>query len=225
MAKILVVEDDAELAEIIADQLSGDLHTVEVVNDGKDGYDRLRHYAYNVAVLDWNLPKMTGVEICRGYRAGGGSIPILMLTGKDTITDKTTGLDAGADDYLTKPFHLDELSARVRALLRRMPAVVDPIIKISDLTLDLNSHKVARGDREISLQPREYALLEFLMQHPNEIFSQDALMERVWKSDSETSPETVRVHIAKLRSKIDEDGKPQLIKTVHRVGYVLEVPR
>jgi DNA-binding response OmpR family regulator len=170
------------------------------------------------------MPGMSGVEVCRQYRNSGGRALVLMLTGRDHVADKTQGLDAGADDYLTKPFHPDELSARLRALLRRAGSVGSTQLQAGDVVVHPASFKVLKNGKEIQLLPKEFALLEFLMRHQNEVFSSEALLERVWPSESEASPETVRVHITRLRSKIDEPGQPSMIKTVHRVGYKLEPP-
>lgn len=222
MAKILVVEDDQHLAGSLEDWLMSEHHTVDVVTTGTDADERLRFYNYDLIVMDWDLPGMSGVDVCKKYRAEGGTTVVIMLTGKDTVADKTQGLDSGADDYLTKPFHPGELSARIRALLRRPREVKQSVLQVGDVTLDPANFKVTRDGKEVMLLPKEFALLEFLMRHPNEVFSTEALMERVWSSESEASPDTVRVHITKLRNKMDVDGKPSHIKTLHRMGYRFE---
>lgn len=224
MAKILLVEDDRELSTLMVDWLTGEGHVADPVYKGQEGLERLQYYKYDVVILDWELPEMSGPEICQAYRAKGGETPILMLTGKKEIDDKATGLDAGADDYLTKPFHYKELSARLRALLRRPAGVSKTVLSAGEITLNPVSRQVYRGAEEISLQPKELALLEFLMRHPNQPFSSDAILDRVWSSDSDTAPDTVRIQIMRLRHKIDQPGKDSMIRTVHRVGYMLVPP-
>ncbi|MGH9550274.1 MAG: response regulator transcription factor, partial [Terriglobales bacterium] len=156
------------------------------------------------------------------YRDSGGAAPVLFLTGHAQISDKTEGLDAGADDYLTKPFHMDELLARVRALLRRPPHVQPRLLTVRDLTLSPSTRTVSRADKEISLYPKEFALLELFLSHPNQVFSVDNLLDRVWSTDSEAaSVDTVRMTILRLRQKIEEDSANPLIQTVRGVGYRL----
>jgi len=222
MAKILIVEDDKALSELIVDWLTGEKHVPEPVYDGAEGLERLKFYKYDVVILDWELPGVSGPKICQQFRQDGGQTPILMLTGKKEIEDKTTGLDAGADDYLTKPFHLQELSARLRALLRRGATEVRAtVLTAGHVSLDPASRKVLSNGKELSLQPKEYSLLEFLLRHPNQPFSAEAIMDRVWSSESDASPDTVRLQIMRLRHKIDVDGKESMVRTIHRVGYML----
>jgi two-component system, OmpR family, response regulator len=177
---------------------------------------------YDVIVLDWDLPGATGVEICTSFRAKGGNTPIIMLTGKSTLRDKEEGLDSGADDYLTKPFHIKELSARIRALLRRPLSVTGNTLKVGDITLCPISYKVTKAEQEVQLLPREFALLEFLMRHPGQVFGAEALLDRVWNSDSEASPDALRTCMKRLRKKIESPEGDSIIKTVHGVGYKLE---
>ncbi len=223
MAKILLVEDDRNLAITVKDWLEFEHHLVEAVEVGTEALELAQSYEYDLIILDIELPKMNGLEVCQKYRQGGGQAPILMLTGRGSIPDKETGLDAGADDYLTKPFHLKELSARVRALLRRPGQVAGNTLKAGNLVLDTTSYKVLKDGQEIHLPRMEFALLEFLMRHQGQVFSTEALLDRVWTSDSEKSPETIRTSVKKLRSKIDTDGQPSIIRNVHGVGYKLEV--
>lgn len=222
MAKILFAEDDTQLSTLVDDWLCSEHHTVELVSNGRDAWDLLHASKYDLLILDWNIPGMSGVQICAEYRNEGGTSPVLLLTGKDKIEEKEEGLDAGADDYLTKPFHLRELSARVRALLRRPSSVTKSVLSAGNLELDVAACRVSKEGRQIELFPKEMALLEFFMRHPNQVFSIEALQERIWASDSESSPEAVRVHIARLRSKIQDQGEQPLLKTVHRQGYMLE---
>ncbi|HEY9754909.1 MAG TPA: response regulator transcription factor [Oculatellaceae cyanobacterium] len=221
MAKILLVEDDLDLAQMVVEWLTFEHHSVELIGDGREGLERLRLCQYDVIVLDWGLPQLSGPEICKGYRAEGGSTPIIMLTGKGSVSEKETGLDAGADDYLTKPFHMKELSARIRALLRRVSNTTSNVLVVGDLTVDPAKYKVTKSGVEIQLLPREFALLEFLMRHPDEVFSGDALLQRVWHSESEATSEAIRTCVKRLRQKIDKDDDSSIIQTIPRVGYKL----
>jgi DNA-binding response OmpR family regulator len=228
MTKILLVDDDKKFANVVEDWLAGEGYDVEAVYSGSQGLERAVSNSHDVLILDWGLPNISGVEICREYRGRGGSSPIIMLTGKTSVSDKEEGLDSGADDYLTKPFHPRELSARLRALMRRQrtlsQAAPDPIIKAGELVLDSDGFRLTKSGTEINLLPKEFALLEFLMRNPNKVFSSQDLLDEIWSKESENSPDTVRVHITKLRAKIDTEGKPSLIRTIHRVGYKLELP-
>lgn len=224
MAKILLVEDDLEVCEVVSDWLTDEHYTIDVVSSGSEAIERLRFDKYDVLIFDWQLPDLTGIEICKRFRSKGGNTPVLMLTGKSEITDKETGLDAGADDYLTKPFHPRELSARVRALLRRSGELKQNILTCGDIELDPQGFKVTKGGKEITLLPKEFALLEFFLRHPNQVFSPEALLDRVWSAESEASLDTIRVHITKLRGKIETEGQPSPIKTIHRQGYKWEMP-
>jgi DNA-binding response OmpR family regulator len=225
MAKILVVEDDAELSFTIENWLLLEEHVVETVADGNEAVERLKYYKYDLLVLDWQLPGLDGIEILNRYRSSGGAIPVIMLTGKDAIEDKEVGLDAGADDYLTKPFHVKELSARIRALLRRPAAMPANVLVAGDLRIDSAAHKVFRGQDEIHLHPKEFSLIEFLVKHPGRVFSPESLIDHIWSSYSDTSPTNIRAYVAKLRAKIDVEGKPSVIDTVHGVGYKYEQPK
>lgn len=222
MAKILIVEDDEHLRSDIVDVLEFEKHTVEGVGDGKEADDRLKFYQYDLIILDWELPNLPGIEICRRYRATGGASPVLMLTGKDGISDKEMGLDSGADDYLTKPFHIKELTARVRALLRRPVTMTGTVLRIKNFSLDTNTKVLCRDSNEIQLSPKEYALMDFLMRHPDEVFSQEALLERVWSSESDASVFSVYTAVKTLRKKITADGEKCILATVHGLGYRLE---
>ena len=221
MTKVLVVEDDPEIALSVRDWLLMEQYVVDVVSDGNEGLDRLKHYHYELVVLDVNLPGMNGMEVCAAYRKSGGKAYVLMLTGQGGVLDKEKGLDAGADDYLTKPFHPRELSARLRALMRRASrvAAATGVIKIGEVELDPQRRVVTKSGTEVHLLPKEFALLEFLMRNPGQVFSQEALLDRVWSSESDVAPDTVRVHIRKLRSKLDSNDGSSLIRTVHREGY------
>jgi DNA-binding response OmpR family regulator len=224
MAKILLVEDDRHLADTICTWLKLESYLVEKAETGTDALDLLRAYPYDLVILDVELPRLNGLEVCRQYRAQGGTSLVLMLTNKSTITDKEAGFGMGADDYLTKPFHLKELSARLRALLRRSQTLSNDVLTAGKLELDPRSRKLTRGGEDIHLPKMELALLEFFMRCPNQVFSSEALLERVWSSESERSSDTIRSCIKKLRNKIDVEGEQSMIKNVHGVGYVFEVP-
>jgi DNA-binding response OmpR family regulator len=221
MAKIFLLEDEKPLADIVMDLLTAQNHMVDWVNLVSEAKVRLKIYPYDLVILDVNLPDGNGMDVCRGFRDGGGTTPILMLTGRNKVQEKAAGLDAGADDYLTKPFHMDELSARVRALLRRPAAFAGSVLKFDDLELNTGTHRVTKGGTEIQLLPKEFALLEFLMRHSGQVFSADALIERLWPTDSDASPDAIRIYITRLRNKIDTKGQQSLISTMRGVGYRL----
>jgi len=223
VAKILLVEDDLGLQRMVRDWLTFEHHLVETADNGRDGMDKLQFYEYDLVILDWELPSMTGIEICKAFRTQGGTTPVLLLTGKGTISDKESGFEAGADDYLTKPFHLKELSLRLRSLLRRSSAALQgDTLKFRDLELEPSNHCVMRQGKDLQLLPKEFALLEFFMRHPNQVFSAEALLSRVWTSENETSVDAVSTCIKRLRKKVDIEGQLSVIKTVHGVGYKLE---
>lgn len=223
MSKILLVDDDVDLTEMLMEKLTHEQHTVELVHDGFEARDRLRFYKYDAVVLDWDLPGMSGLDICREMRSNGDVTPVLMLTGKTTVDDKEQGLDAGADDYLTKPFNAREFAARLRAVIRRGAGVASNLLHGGGLVLDLSQHKVSRDGQEIALLPKEFALLEFLMRNPNQIYSAEMLLDRVWSSESDATPEALRVCLARLRKRIDVAGQDSIISTVRGVGYKLNV--
>lgn len=197
-------------------------HTVESLFDGAEAADHLRTFDYDLVLLDWELPGMNGPEICQSFRSGGKITPVLMLTGKNTVDNKIEGLDAGADDYLTKPFSMQELGARVRALLRRPAAMVANVVKVGNLSLDTGKYKVEKGGQPIQLLPKEFQLLEFMMKHPNQYYSAEALLNHVWPSDSEATAEALKSTLKRMRAKIDPEG--ELLKTVRGVGYSLDSP-
>jgi len=224
MAKILLVEDDAGLSRMIKDWLTLEHHHMELSADGQDGLEKLRFYQYDLVILDWTLPLLSGIEVLQQMRRLGVSTPVIMLTGRNTIVDKEEGFDAGADDYLTKPFHMKELSARLKALLRRPTALVDEVFKFGELAVDRGTYKVTKAGAEIKLLPSEYALLEFLMRHPNQVFTQEALLNRVWSSQSDATANALTTCIKRLRKKIDSEGEESIIRTVYGVGYKFELP-
>ncbi|CAN5463976.1 response regulator transcription factor [soil metagenome] len=221
MAKIIMVDDDVALCGVVKDWLESQGHTMETVFTGRDGEDFLTTYKYDLIILDWTLPDLAGVDICGKMRRNGVQTPILMLTGKTHIDDKEKGLDAGADDYLTKPFDLKELSARVRAILRRPEQVTGNLIVRGDLRLDTSSRKFMVKDQELKLYPRDFALLEFFMRHPNQVFPAETLVNRVWSADTAAGTDTVRTAIKRLRQQLESVGLKETLSTVYGVGYQL----
>jgi DNA-binding response OmpR family regulator len=222
VAKILFAEDDIQLASIVIDYLKSQQHIVEHVVDGNEAQTLLKLTRFEIIILDWELPGMTGIDICRNFRAAGGASRILLLTGKQSIDHKEAGLDAGADDYLTKPFEIRELAARLRSLLRRPDKVVDNVLTCGRLTVDTATLMAFKDGQHIQLFPKEYAILEFLMRNPDQVFSLEAMQERIWPSSSETSPQALRVHIFRLRSKIQSKNDREIIRTAFRTGYLLD---
>lgn len=221
MAKILVVDDDENFAQMVVDWLESEHHTVERCNNGLDGLQMVEQFTYDLLVLDWNMPEMSGVELCSAYRAKGGASPVLMLTALGAVENKMTGLDAGADDYICKPCDLREVSARVRALLRRPTAYEGEVLKFAYLTLKPSSFELEVDGKNVKLLPKEFALIEFFMRHPNRAFSADEILSHVWKSEATAGPETVRTWIMRLRQKIAIDGGKSLIQSIYGVGYKL----
>jgi DNA-binding response OmpR family regulator len=220
MPKVLVVDDDNRLRMNISDWLEHQRFEVEEAKNGSEAKDLLATYVYDVVVLDWNLPDADGLEVCRWFRGRGGSTPILMLTGKDLIQDKVTSFDAGVDDYLTKPFDMQELTARLNALMRRGGAVAPTrVLNQGGLMIDPEKHLAKIDGNAIQLTPKEFDVLEFLARHPERVFSAETIMDRLWKADAEISPDTVRVYMKRLREKLEKHGRGALIKTIHGVGY------
>ncbi len=222
MAKILVVDDDEEFALLIQESLSLENHAVELCHHGGEASDLLSRYSYDLVILDWQLPGETGIEVLRKFRNRKTQTPVLMLTGMTSVPDKTFGLDSGADDYLAKPTHPQELAARVRALLRRAAGHVSNTITYRDIEVDLEKHMVTKSGKKVDLLPREYALLQFFVRNTNRVFSNDEIMNSVWPSDSEASPETVKSCVKRVRQKLDTDGTPSIIRNIYGVGYVMD---
>ncbi|MBX9724878.1 MAG: response regulator transcription factor, partial [Candidatus Obscuribacterales bacterium] len=214
-----VVEDDLDLCVMISDSLCAQMHTVEIANTGLEGRDRLLSFEYDVIILDWDLPGLSGVDVLKELRDRGCSVPVLMLTGKSGLEFKERGLDSGADDYLTKPFAMKELHARLRALLRRPQGFSGVVFSAGNLLLDPTLHKVSREGVEIKLLPKEMSLLEFFMRHKGQVFTAEAVLNRVWSSESEATPESFRTCLKRLRQKIDQEGKPSVIEYINGLGY------
>ncbi len=222
MAKVLVVEDEIDLSALINNWLSREHHLVEVVHDGSSALHKLKVAKYDVIILDVMLPGISGFDVCNQYRQSRGTTPILMLTAKSSLVDKETGFLAGADDYLTKPFHLKELEYRVKALLRRGKVAESNIFQINDVMIDSDQHRVVKAGQEVHLLPKEFRLLEFFVRHPHRVFSSEDLLENVWESDTSAHNDSVRGHITRLRKKLDTPGVPSIIETVYGVGYKLK---
>jgi DNA-binding response OmpR family regulator len=222
MAKILIVEDDFETATAVKNWLSKEHFDCQLVGDGSQAILKLKLYAYDLILLDWKLPGVSGLDVLKDFRARGGTAPVLILTGKNEISDKTTGLDSGADDYLTKPFDGSELISRVRALLRRPPTYLGRELRAANIVLDEMRHRVTRDGEEIQLLPKEFALLHFFMSHRNCVFSIDHLLQAVWPDESTATSGAVTSCIQRLRQKMDVAGQPSLIRSVYGVGYKFE---
>lgn len=219
--RVLLIEDDRKAARLLAKGLQEEGFVVDVAPTGEDGEERATVNEYDLIVLDWLLPGKDGLAVCRALRAGGSSTPILMLTARDSIADRVSGLSTGADDYLTKPFAFAELLARIRALLRRSRVAQPAVLRVADLTLDPATRRVTRGSGRVTLTPTEYGILEVLMRNPGEVVSRTRLAERVWDEASEVLDNLVDVHVSHLRKKIDREASVPLIHTIRGVGYRL----
>jgi len=221
--RLLVVEDTDKLAKALKRGLENEGYAVDTLGDGHLAQTRLRsrHDEYDVVVLDVMLPGVDGFTICRDLRERGVTVPVLMLTARDSIDDKVTGLDSGADDYLVKPFAFEELLARVRTLLRRPRGALPVALTAGDLTLDPVSRTARRGALELGLTAKEFSLLELLMRHPGEVLSRERIVDHVWDDEYDASSNVIDVHIKNLRRKVDRAGGPSLFKTVRGVGYSL----
>ncbi len=194
---------------------------VDTVNTGADALAHLKAHTYELIVLDWMLPDIAGVEVCEQFRSSGGQTPVLILTARGTVDDKAQGFEAGADDYVVKPFHPKELSARVKALLRRPRTLESRVLQIRDIEFNTNTRLVMRGGMNIELTPKESALLELLMRYPDRSFSLEAILDRLWRSDTSASIDTVRTHMKTLRKKIGDTEENPVFRTKRGVGYSL----
>jgi len=215
-----VIEDDEQILKFLKRGLAYEGYEVDTAIDGPSGLAIARDNPPDLVVLDLMLPGMDGLEVCRRLRAGG-PVPILILTAKDTVTDRIQGLDMGADDYMVKPFELDELLARIRALLRRAQPAQPQILRFADLTLDTGARQAKRGERVISLTAKEYELLELFMRNPRQVLDRDTIFDRVWGYDFGGASNIIEVYVRYLRQKLEEGGAPRLIHTVRGMGYVL----
>ncbi len=220
-AHILLVEDEAKLARMIELELGYEGYQVSVVHDGLAGLTTARDSHPDLIILDWLLPGLSGLEVCRRLRSTGDQVPVILLTAKDEITDRVAGLDAGADDYVVKPFSIEELLARVRAHLRRAQEADSGTLQFEDLSLNRQTREVQRGERSIELTAKEFDLLEYLLLHPRQVITRDRILEVVWGYDFMGDSNIIEVYIRYLRLKLEANNEKRLIQTVRGVGYVL----
>jgi two-component system response regulator MprA len=218
--RILIIEDDEAIQRILKRALTYEGYVVEAALDGESGLKLFRESRPDLVVLDWMLPGIDGLEVCQRLRAAS-KVPILMLTAKDTVQDRVQGLDAGADDYIVKPFQVEEFLARVRALLRRTEAERTPVLRFADLELDTRTRQARRGQRLIPLTAREFDLLELFMRHPRQVLTREMIFDRIWGYDFSGESNVLDVYIRYLRQKLEAEGEPRLIHTLRSVGYVL----
>jgi DNA-binding response OmpR family regulator len=221
--RILIVEDDLVIASELERAIRKAGHTADVARDGKTALDLVVENAYTAIVLDIMIPAPNGIEVCKSIRAQDNPTPILMLTAKDAVEDRVAGLDAGADDYLVKPFAFQEFMARIRAITRRDTEKKSQIIEVADLQIDPQTHSATRAGEDLGLTKREFTLLEALARRTGHVLTREAIIERIW-NNMDTQPNTVNFHVSSLRKKVDPANKPALIHTVHGVGYVLRPP-
>ena len=219
--RILVVEDSVRMAGLLRRGLEEEGYAVDAVGSGEEAVHSTKVAPYDAIVLDVMLPGADGFEVCRRIRAAGGRSPVLMLTARDSVQDRIAGLDAGADDYLTKPFSFQELFARIRALLRRGPSQRPPVLEVGDLMLDPGTHEVHRGEIEVRLTAKEFALLEYFMRHPGEVLSRTRLIEHVWDFAYDGDSNVVDVYVRYLREKVDRPFGTDSLETVRGAGYRL----
>ncbi len=220
--RILIIEDNPKVAGFIKRGLQEEHYAVDLASDGEEGLFLAQNSEVDLIILDLLLPKQNGLEVLRALRKDRINTPVLILTAKDSPKDKVEGLDLGADDYLTKPFGFEELLARVRALIRRKNGLATNILKLADLEMDLVKHKVTRGQKEIDLTNREYALLQYFLNHVGRVVTRTMLSSHVWEQDFDTSSNVIDVHIARLRRKIDDEFPEKLLRTIRGTGYILE---
>ncbi len=222
--RVLVVEDDPSLAALLRKWLGEHAYAVDVAADGERGLYQAAVAEYDVVVLDLGLPGRSGLDVCRELRARGSRVPVLMLTARDAVADRVAGLDSGADDYLTKPFALAELLARLRALLRRGPTLAPGTITVGDLVVDTHAQRATRAGRDLGLTTKEYAVLEYLARHAGRVVGRAELSEHVWDDNHDPLSNVLEVYVARLRKKVDGAGAAPLIATRRGAGYLLERP-
>lgn len=223
-AHILLVEDEVKLARFVELELTSEGYRVSVAHDGMTGLTLARETDLDLAILDWMLPGLTGIELCRRLRATGSKVPVILLTAREDISDRVAGLDAGADDYVVKPFSIEELLARIRAHLRRTQEEEADILQFEDLSLNRRTREVFRAQRAIDLTAKEFDLLDYLLSHPRQVFTRDQILEQVWGYDFVGDSNIIEVYVRYLRLKLEDQGEPRLIQTVRGVGYALREP-
>ena len=222
--RILLVEDDLRLAETLAEALSDQLYTVDIAANGLLAWDYVKNLDYDLVLLDVMLPELDGITLCQQLRSQGYRMPILMITARDTVSDKITGLDAGADDYIVKPVDLGELLARIRALLRRGGTTSQPILEWGAIKLDPSTYEVSYANKNLSLTRKEYSILELLLRNGRRVLSRSVIIDHIWKLESPPEEDTVKVHVRSLRQKLRAVGAPDdFIETLHGVGYRLAI--
>lgn len=222
MDNILIVEDDTKIAELISTELTLEGYKVTVASDGMEALAVAREYPPDLIILDWMLPRISGLDVCLRLRKTGIKTPIIMLTAKDEIPDRVIGLNAGADDYVVKPFNMQELLARVKARLRRVSEEYSEILEFEDLTLNLLTREVYRGKQLIELTTKEFDLLEYLLRHPRQVLSRNQIIENVWSYDFVGESNVIEVYIRALRLKLEVNQSPRLIQTIRGIGYALK---
>src|SRR5215212_3841509 len=221
MTRVLIVDDEPAVRAALDRALRLDGYEIELAADGREALDRLADARQDAVVLDVAMPGIDGLEVCRRLREAGDRTPVLMLTARDAVDDRVAGLDAGADDYLVKPFALRELQARLRALLRRTEPGDEQALSLEDLVMDVPAHVVRRGAREVELTRTEFALLRLLLEHPGQVLTRSTIFERVWGYDFGATSNTLGVYVGYLRRKLEAGGEPRLLHTVRGLGYVL----
>jgi len=219
--RLLIIEDDQAIVRVLKRSLTYEGYQVDAAYDGEEGINLFKRIKPDLLILDWMLPGMDGLEVCDRLRAAEENVPILMLTAKDNTQDRVFGLDAGVDDYMVKPFELEELTARVRALLRRTKADRSTVLEFADLKLNTSTRMAERHERTISLTAKEYDLLELFLRHPRQVLTREVIFDRVWGYDFGGESNVLDVYIRYLRQKLEENGEPRLIYTARGVGYVL----
>lgn len=220
-ARILLVEDEAALAQFLQQELTYEGYEVTVEHDGMNGLVAARDMNPDLIILDWMLPRLSGIEICKRLRSGHSNVPIILLTAKDEVGDRVSGLDSGADDYIVKPFSLEEFLARIRAHIRRQQEPNPDFLEFEDLSLNRRTREVKRSGRAIELTAKEFDLLEYLMAHPRQVLTRDQILEKVWGYDFMGDSNIIEVYIRYLRLKLEAESETRLIQTVRSVGYVL----
>lgn len=220
--RILVADDEKDLNAVITKRLSYEKFSIDSCHNGEEALDYLRFAEYDAVILDIMMPKKSGLEVLAWLRSNRKTTPVLLLTAKDAISDRVTGLNAGADDYLVKPFSLDELVARIHAITRRSTGIVTNVMTAGDLTINLNTHTVDRGGKIINLSSKEFAILEYLVRNKGNVLSREKIEEHIWNYDYEGGSNVIDVYISYLRKKVDGDSEQKLIHTIRGIGYIIK---